>query len=69
MRLGEADSVLDPRAAAILKKAVLQAKDRSIDQQFDRVVELLQKDQLHRVENHGELDEDLKRCWNSPQRQ
>jgi hypothetical protein len=61
LRMAELSGSSDPRRAALLKKAVGQSKEQLIDIQFERLVELLQKDQLSRaIENQQELDQDLR---------
>ena len=61
LRMAELSAATDPRRAAMLKKAVAQSKDRLITMQFERLVGLLDKEQLSRaMENEGELDKDLK---------
>jgi len=60
LRMAELNGVSDPRRAALLKKAVAQSKEQLVDIQFERLIELLQKDQLSRaIENQAELDKDL----------
>ena len=63
--MGEISGGTDPRRAALVKKAVDEAKERLLDTQFDRVVDLLGKDQLSRaLENQADLDQDLRASWN-----
>jgi hypothetical protein len=60
LRMAELNAANDPRRAALLKKAVAQSKDELISVRFERLVELLGKDQLSRaLENQAELDQDL----------
>ena len=60
LRMAELDAATDPRRAALLKKAVAQSKDQLIGVRFERLVELLGKDNLSRaLENQTELDQDL----------
>jgi hypothetical protein len=60
LRMAELNAATDPRRAALLKKAVAQSKDELISVRFERLVELLGKDQLSRaLENQAELDQDL----------
>ena len=64
LRMAELNAATDPRRAALLKKAVEQSKEQLIDVRFERLVELLGKDQLSRaMENQADLDQDLRRCW------
>ena len=59
--MAELNAVSDPRRAALLKKAVAQSKEQLIGLRFDRLVELLGKDQLSRaLENQTDLDQDLR---------
>ncbi|MEN6448992.1 MAG: hypothetical protein ABFC96_00745 [Thermoguttaceae bacterium] len=61
LRMAELSAASDPRRAALLKKAVAQSKEQLISVRFDRLVELLGKDQLSRaLENQGDLDQDLR---------
>ena len=61
LRMAELNAVSDPRRAALLKKAVAQSKEQLIGLRFDRLVELLGKDQLSRaLENQTDLDQDLR---------
>jgi hypothetical protein len=61
LRMAELSAATDPRRAAMLKKAVAQSKDQLITVQFERLVGLLDKEQLSRaMENQGTLDKDLK---------
>jgi hypothetical protein len=60
LRMAELTASSDPRRAALLKKAVAQSKEQLVDAQFDRLVELLQKDQLSKaLEGQATLDRDL----------
>jgi hypothetical protein len=60
LRMAELNAANDPRRAALLKKAVAQSKDELIAVRFERLVDLLGKDQLSRaLENQAELDQDL----------
>jgi hypothetical protein len=60
LRMAELNAATDPRRAALLKKAVAQSKDELISVRFERLVELLGKDQLSgALENQAELDQDL----------
>ncbi len=61
LRMAELNAASDPRRAALLKKAVAQSKEQLIGLRFERLVELLGKDQLSRaLENQGDLDQDLR---------
>ncbi len=61
LRMAELGAATDPRRAALLKKAVGQSKEQLIAVRFERLVELLGKDQLSRaLENQTELDQDLR---------
>ncbi len=61
LRMAELNAATDPRRAALLRKAVEQSKDRLVGVRFERLVELLGKDQLSRaMENQTELDQDLR---------
>lgn len=61
LRMAELNAASDPRRAALLKKAVTQSKDQLIGVRFERLVELLGKDQLARaLENQSDLDQDLR---------
>src|SRR6202012_5273015 len=46
LRMSELTAASDPKRAALLRKAVAQSKDRLIGVQFDRLVNLIKKDQL-----------------------
>ncbi|OHB70716.1 MAG: hypothetical protein A2V70_17080 [Planctomycetes bacterium RBG_13_63_9] len=60
LRMAELSEATDPRRAALLKRAAQQSGDQRIGMQFERLVELLQKDQLARaIESQADLDEDL----------
>jgi hypothetical protein len=60
LRMAELNAASDPRRAALLKKAVAQSKEQLIGVRFERLVELLGKDQLSRaLENQTDLDQDL----------
>ena len=59
--MAELGAATDPRRAALLKKAVAQSKDELIAVRLDRLVDLLDKDQLSRaLENQTEVDRDLR---------
>jgi hypothetical protein len=61
LRMAELNAATDPRRTALLKKAVEQSKERLVGVRFERVVDLLGKDQLSRaMENQSELDQDLR---------
>jgi hypothetical protein len=61
LRMAELNAASDPRRAALLKKAVAQSKEQLIGLRFERLVELLGKDQLSRaLENQSDLDQDLR---------
>ncbi len=61
LRMAELSTATDPRRAALLKKAVAQSKDQLITVRFEKLVELLGKDQLARaLENQTDLDQDLR---------
>ena len=61
LRMAELNAATDPRRAALLKKAIEQSKDRLVGMRFERLVDLLGKDQLARaIENQAELDQDLR---------
>ena len=61
LRMAELSAATDPRRAALLKKAVAQSKEQLIAVRFERLVELLGKDQLSRaLENQTEVDQDLR---------
>ena len=49
LRMAELSAASDPRRAALLKKAVAQSKEELIGVRFDRLVELLGKEQLSRA--------------------
>ena len=49
LRMAELNAATDPRRAALLKKAVAQSKEQLIGVRFERLVELLGKDQLSRA--------------------
>jgi hypothetical protein len=60
LRMAELTATSDPRQAALLKKAVAQSKEQLLDTQFDRLVELLEKDQLSRaIEGQATVGQDL----------
>jgi hypothetical protein len=60
LRMAELNSQTDPRRAALLKKAFEQSKEDLIDVQFERITELLSKDQLSRaLENQSEVNKNL----------
>ncbi len=61
LRMSELGAQADPARAALLRKAIAQSKEQLIDAQFERLEELLRKDQLSRAaENNAELDQDLR---------
>ncbi|MEN6459248.1 MAG: hypothetical protein ABFC63_09985 [Thermoguttaceae bacterium] len=61
LRMAELSAPTDPRRAALLRKAVAQSKEQLISVRFERLVELLGKDQLsHALENQTDLDQDLR---------
>ena len=61
LRMRELNVKNDPRRAALLEKAIKQSAEENVLVRFDRLVELLGKDQLSRaIENEKELDQDLK---------
>jgi hypothetical protein len=61
LRMAELGAASDPRRAALLKKAVAQSKDQLIAVRFDRLVELLGKDQLSKaLDNEAEVTQDLR---------
>lgn len=61
LRMAELNAASDPRRAALLKKAVAQSKEQLIGVRFERLVELLGKEQLSRaLENQTDLDQDLR---------
>jgi len=61
LRMAELTSSTDPRRASLLRRVVAQSKDRLIGAQFDRLVELIQKDQLApAIAGQEELDRDLR---------
>ena len=60
IRMAELTAATDPRRAALLKKAVVQANERGIDGQFDALVDLLKQEQLSKaVKGQGEVKQDL----------
>ncbi len=60
LRMAELTAPTDPRRAALLRQAVAQSKDRAIDQQFDKLVELLRQQRMSAVINgQGEVHDDL----------
>jgi hypothetical protein len=60
LRMAELNSQTDPRRAALLKKAFEQSKENLIDVEFERIGELLSKDQLSRaLENQEEVNKNL----------
>ncbi len=60
LRMAELTAPTDPRRAALLRQAVAQSKERSIDQQFDALVELLKQERLSAVvKNQSEVHGDL----------
>jgi len=60
LRMAELTAATDPRRAALLKKVVAQSKQRLIDVQFEKIVELLAGDQLSRAEeNQQKVGQDL----------
>jgi hypothetical protein len=61
LRMAELNAASDPKRAALLKKAVAQSKDQLIGVRFERLIDLLGKDQLSRaLENQTDLDQDLR---------
>ncbi|MCR4413421.1 MAG: hypothetical protein NUV77_13455 [Thermoguttaceae bacterium] len=61
LRMAEVSRMTDPRRAALLRQAVDESKQRLIGVQFERLVELLQKDQLApAIAGQGDLDGDLR---------
>jgi hypothetical protein len=61
LRMAELTTATDPRRAALLKKAIAQSKEQLIAVRFDRLVDLLGKDQLSKaLENQTEVDQDLR---------
>jgi hypothetical protein len=61
LRMAELSAASDPRRAALLRKTVAQSKELLVSVRFERLVELLGKDQLSRaLENQAELDQDLR---------
>lgn len=61
LRMSELTAATDPKRAALLRKAVGQSKDKLIGVQFDRLVDLLKRDQLATaVTNQKEVEGDLK---------
>jgi hypothetical protein len=62
LQLAELSAQSDPGRAALLKKALRQSKEELIGLQFERLVELLEKDQLSQaLESQRELDQQLRR--------
>lgn len=60
LRMAELNAQTDPRRAALLKKAFEQSKEELIDVEFERIAELLSKDQLSRaLENQSEVNKNL----------
>ena len=60
LRMAELTAPTDPRRAALLRQAVAQSKQRDIDRQFERLVELLRQERLAVVvKNQGEVQQDL----------
>ena len=58
--MAELTAPSDPRRAALLRQAVAQSEQRHIEQQFDKLVELLRQDRLAVVvTNQGEVQQDL----------
>ncbi len=61
LRMAELSAGVDPRRAALLRKAVAQSKQRLINVQFEKLVALLEKGQLSlAIENQNTVDHDLK---------
>jgi len=61
LRMAELTAATDPRRAVLLRKALAQSKQRLINVQFERLVDLLEKDSLSRaIENQAEIDKDLR---------
>ena len=60
IRMAELTASTDPRRAALLRQAVAQSKDRDLDTQFDKLVDLLKQDRLALVvKNQSEVHQDL----------
>jgi hypothetical protein len=60
LRMAELNAQTDPRRAALLKKAFEQSKENLIDVEFERIGDLLTKDQLSRaLENQAEVNKNL----------
>src|SRR5215469_9579894 len=65
LRMSELTAATDPKRAALLRKAVGQSKDKLIGVQFDRLVDLLKRDQLATaVTNQKDVEKDLKHLLN-----
>ncbi|HET6884537.1 MAG TPA: hypothetical protein VFI31_30565 [Pirellulales bacterium] len=61
LRMSELTAASDPKRAALLRKAVGQSKDKLIAVQFDRLVDLLKRDQLATaVDNQKDVEKELK---------
>jgi len=61
LKMAEHTAAVDPRRAALLRKAVEQSKEQSLDLYFERVTELLKQDRLgDAVENQTLLDQELR---------
>jgi hypothetical protein len=61
LRMSELTAASDPKRAALLRKAVGQSKDKLIGVQFDRLVNLIKRDQLATaVTNQKEVERDLR---------
>ena len=60
LRMAELNAKSDPRRAALLKKAFEQSKEELVDVEFERIGELLSKDQLSRaLEDQVEVNKNL----------
>jgi hypothetical protein len=61
LRMSELTAATDPKRAALLRRAVGQSKEKLIGVQFDRLVDLLKRDQLATaVSNQRDVEKDLK---------
>lgn len=60
LRMAELTAPTDPQRAALLRRAVAQSKQRDVDTQFEKLVELLQQQRLAlAVEGQGDVQRDL----------
>jgi hypothetical protein len=60
LRMAELTAGSDPRRAALLRQAVARSKDRAVDGQFDKLVDLLKQDRLApAVKGQSDLQDDL----------